>query len=71
MNKANLVLALQSVALVTFLKSNGDTREMKAVVNPDGVDQYSTDAVSVIDTVTGAYRAIKASSVLSVNGEMV
>jgi hypothetical protein len=73
MTKNKFMDALESGVTVTFIKANGDTRKMNAVINPDGQpDNYSnSDAVSVIDMLTGSFRAIKASSVLSVNGEMV
>lgn len=71
MNKSALIKALQSTVSVVFVKTNGQTREMKAIINPDGKDQYSSSAVSVIDTTTGLYRAIRASSVISINGTVV
>ena len=73
MTKNTLMDALETGVEVAFFKKNGDTRKMTAVINPDGQpDNYSnSDAVSVIDCMTGAFRAIKASSVLSINGVMV
>jgi len=72
MEKQELMAVLENESVIIFVKANGDTREMKAVVNPDQPAQYeNSDAVGVIDTVLNQYRAIKAHSVLSINGEMV
>ena len=49
---------------VTFIKLNGDTRKGIFKLNPDTI--YNTDAVPVIELITGAYKAIKASSVISI-----
>lgn len=72
MTKQQLQDALRNPSTVMFYKANGDTRRMKAVINPDTPpEQFSkSDAVSVIDTNTGNYRAIKASTVISINNEV-
>lgn len=71
--KAQLQAALKNPKKVMFFKANGDTRGMIAKINPDTPPAQfgNSDAVSVIDCKTGNYRAIKASSVLSLQGEMV
>ena len=71
--KKQLAAALTNPTQVTFFKANGDTRRMLAQTNPDGEPaQYAnSDALSVVDTKTGNYKAIKASSVISINNEVV
>jgi len=72
MEKQALMTVLETESVIIFVKANGDTREMSAVINPDQPVQYeNSDAVGVIDTILNQYRAIKAHSVLSINGEMV
>ena len=72
MNKQHLIEVLKVATEIVFIKTNGDTRKMHCVVNPDQPANYgASDAVGVIETVTGAYKAIKAGSVLSVNGVMI
>lgn len=72
MNKSDLKEVLKVATEIVFIKKNGDTRKMHCVVNPDQPANYeASDAVGVIETITGAYKAIKAGSVLSINGEMI
>jgi hypothetical protein len=73
MTKADLIKALHDPKTVMFTKVNGQTREGLFIINPDcEPNQYSnSDAVSVIECKTGAYKAIKARSVISINNEVV
>lgn len=64
MKKSELENMLSSKCEVTFVKLNGDTRKGIFKLNPDMI--YNTDAVPVIELITGAYKAIKASSVISI-----
>ena len=64
MSKKELEKMLSKKCYVMFYKLNGELRNGFFKLNPDKV--YNTDAVAVIDTTKGTYRAIKASSVISI-----
>lgn len=64
MNKKELEKMLNNKCEVTFIKLNGETRKGIFKLNPDYL--ANTDAVGVIELITGAYKAIKASSVVSI-----
>ena len=72
MTKIDLIESLKIAREIVFIKANGDTRKMLCTINPNQSINYSnSDAVGVIESLTGAYKAIKSNSVLSINGEMV
>jgi hypothetical protein len=72
MTKESLIEVLEVACTIVFIKKNGDTRKMHCIINEDQPATFAnSDAVGVIESLTGAFRAIKSNTVLSVNGEMV
>ena len=62
----------KNVEVVFIKESTGDVRKGIFRLNEDvTLDHFKTDAISVNEATTGAFKAIKASSILSINGQMV